>query len=213
MPVFRTGKGNAPTWCELENFEFIVLKPGEMRSLPRSGEKEEEIIVCSGQVHAVSGEQEAQLATGEKMDLTSSAEPGFVLTANTERSLVLRLLGHWQSVTSSGVFTTQNGEPPTGDTPYAYKKLATFDNHYHDCDEYWIFFSGHCRVASEGKIYEVDPGDCLVTGRGWHHDILSVMGETPARAVWFEGTLEGQQRTGHLWEPRDGKAMPCAERV
>jgi len=48
---------------------------------------------------------------------------------------------------------------------------------------------------------------------GWHHDVLSVKDDKPIRAIWFEGTLEGQKRVGHLWEPQHGKAKPRAKRV
>jgi mannose-6-phosphate isomerase-like protein (cupin superfamily) len=213
MPVFRAGIGQAPAWCELEQFEFIELLPDAAHTCIRQGEKEE-IVVCRGTIKAESGDVSAELTAGLKMDLASPAQPGFVLTALDGPALVLRAMGRWQSVTSSGIFSVRTAAPPTHDTPYDYRKSTGFDNHYHDCDEYWIFFSGHCRVVSEGQGSDVGPGDCLATGMGWHHDVVCILGDTePVRAIWFEGTLEGQQRIGHLWEPSHGKAVPLPERV
>jgi mannose-6-phosphate isomerase-like protein (cupin superfamily) len=44
----------------------------------------------------------------------------------------------WSNVTSAGIFrvNTVNGK---------------FDNHYHDCNEYWLVFSGKALVMSEDK--------------------------------------------------------------
>ena len=212
MPVFRSGKGNAPAWCEIEDFELIELKPGETKELPRAGKKEE-IIVCEGLVSAVSGEIACTLPQGGKMDLDSPSAAGYTLTPHWGKALVFRAVGRWESINGSGLFAAQTGTPPDFDTPHDYEKTTGFDNHYHDCDEYWIFFEGSCRVASEGKTYDVGPGDCVVTGMGWHHDVLSVKGDGPAKAVFFEGTPEGEKRGGHLWEPKHGKAKPKKDRV
>ena len=69
-------------------------------------------------------------------------------------------------------------------------------------------------MASEGKLYEVGPGDCIATGMGWHHDVVSLKDdEKKMHAVYFESGLEAQGRTGHLWEPKHGKAEPQLDRV
>jgi len=212
MPVFRSGKGNAPSWCELEDFDLVELRPGETRALARGADKEE-IIICRGAVHAAAGAVSACLPEGAKLDLDAPDAPALLLTAVGGGALVFRAMGRWRSITSSGIFTVQTAAPPAFDTPHDYAKTTGFDNHYHDCDEYWVFFEGSCRAASEGKVYTVGPGDCVATGMGWHHDVLSIEGAGPARAVWFEGTLEGEGRVGHLWEPTHGEAAPRRERA
>jgi mannose-6-phosphate isomerase-like protein (cupin superfamily) len=93
----------------------------------------------------------------------------------------------------------------------SYRKETNFDSHYHDCDEYWIFFKGRGVAVSEGKHYEVAAGDCVATGMGHHHDFPLVY--EPLEAVFFETTLEGQKRRGHLWEHTHGLAQPQAERI
>lgn len=91
-----------------------------------------------------------------------------------------------------------------------YSKEMSFDSHYHDCDEYRILFAG-CGVAvSEGQSYEVELGDCVVTGMGFHHDFPRV--HALVRTVCFEAELEGQCRKGHLWEHTHGAAVPRTER-
>lgn len=214
MPVFTSGKHQAPSWCEMEQFEFIELQPGESRQLSREGAKEE-ILVCSGAVTAVSGGVSCPLGEGQKMDINTSEQPGYQLTTPDWCSAtIFRATGRWNSITSSGIFSVRTMTPPADDTPYHYEKTTGFDNHYHDCDEYWIFFEGRCRVVSEGKFYDVGPGDCLATGMGWHHDVERVLGDIePVRAIWFEGTLEGAKRRGHLWEPAHGSAVPAADRI
>ena len=83
--------------------------------------------------------------------------------------------------------------------------------HYHDCDEYWILFEGSGIAASEGKLYEVSQGDCVATGMGHHHDFPRVF--EPVKAVYFETTLEGKKRRGHLWNHTHGQAEPRKERT
>jgi len=81
----------------------------------------------------------------------------------------------------------------------------------HDCDEYWILVEGGGVVYSENKKYDVEAGDCVITGRGHHHDFPMANGHV--YAVYFETTLEGAMRDGHLWEHSHGKAVPAADRV
>ena len=210
MPVFQAG--NVPAWCELENFELIELGKGQTRSLPPC-DRRQHIVVCRGTVTVDGHNTEAKLPEGGTVSLDAPGVTGFTMTAMSDQALVCHFIGHWSSVTSSGVFAVQTAGPPAHETPHEYVKTTGLDNHYHDCDEYWIFFEGRARVASEGRFYDVGPGDCVATGRGWHHDVLSVENNQPARAVWFEGSLEGNKRKGHLWEPQHGKANVQAERI
>jgi mannose-6-phosphate isomerase-like protein (cupin superfamily) len=95
--------------------------------------------------------------------------------------------------------------------PVDYPKTNGMDSHYHDCDEYWIIYKGKGQAVSEGKLYEVGPGDCIATGRGHHHDFP--IDHEPVRAVYLETDLEGKKRKGHLWEYKHGPAEACPERV
>ena len=95
--------------------------------------------------------------------------------------------------------------------PVPYPKTTNFDCHYHDCDEYWILFEGSGTAVSEGNSYVVGAGDCVATGMGHHHDFPDVAERV--QAVYFETTLAGQQRVGHLWDHTHGRAQPKPERA
>ena len=54
-------------------------------------------------------------------------------------------------------------------------------------------------------------GDCLCIGMGHHHDFPII--DSEVKAVFFETTLQGRKRTGHLWNHTHGPAVPQPERV
>ena len=212
MPIFRSGAGQAPAWCKLERFEFVSVARGQSATVEREGAKEE-LIACNGNALVAFGDVECVLMQGGKLDLNGPSVQRYSIAPYGGDVRVCRMVGRWQSITSSGIFTSATATPPTHDTPYSYEKTTGFDNHYHDCDEYWIVLDGEATVASEGRLYDVGPGDCVATGMGWHHDVLQVKGDVPMRGIWFEGTLAGARRMGHLWEPKHGQAVPEADRV
>ena len=123
------------------------------------------------------------------------------------------MCGRWsEELGGFGIFQAgPNDNRNGGGDPVDYEKYTAFDNHFHDCDEYWIFFKGRGTAVSEGKHYEVGPGDCLATGMGWHHDFAKVY--ESIKAVYFETTMEGAKRRGHLWNYKHGKAQPQLDRV
>lgn len=210
MPVFKSGKGLAPTWCEMEYFDITRLTPGESKVFERVGEKEK-VIVCSGKCRIAFGGQVVDAGQNANIDLTPGAH--FEVTDVTEEAALVRMCGRWgDEVGGSGIFPMWNVEDPKdGGDPVPYPKTTCFDNHFHDCDEYWIFFSARCIAVSEGKFFEVGPGDCVVTGMGYHHDVQRVI--EPGAAVFFETTIEGAKRPGHLWEHTHGPAEPKTERI
>jgi mannose-6-phosphate isomerase-like protein (cupin superfamily) len=68
---------------------------------------------------------------------------------------------------------------------------------------------GTVRVGK--RAYEVGVGDCFAIGLGHSHDFSTVT--EPVKAVFFETTLEGAKRIGHLWAHTHGASRPAAERV
>ena len=209
MPMFRS-EDQYPDWCELEHFEVVRLNAGDEHGFARRGEVEK-LIVGGGSCRLRVGTEEVEAATGANLDLTG---PGsFEVLEVEEAATLVRFCGRWGAETGgSGIFTMDNSPQPEdkGD-PVSYEKWTNFDSHFHDCDEYWIILEGQARAVSEGKTYEMKPGDCLATGMGHHHDMPLV--HEPLRAVYFETTLEGQKRRGHLWDHTHGSAEPQAERV
>lgn len=211
MPVFRSGKGLAPAWCELEHFDIVELPAGSTRVFERVGRKEK-LIVGSGTCRVSVAGEIVDAGEGANLDLTS---PGgvFEVTDVSSDAVLIRMCGRWGDETGgSGLFSVAEagGRQDRGDAA-DYPKRTAFDNHYHDCDEYWIVFEGRGIAVSEGKSLEVGPGDCVATGMGYHHDFPQVC--EPVRAVYFETTFEGGKRHGHLWNHTHGVAQPVAERV
>lgn len=203
MPVFKSGKGLAPEWSELEYFDIVKLSPGEKHVFERVGKKEK-LIVAQGKCRLSIGDRAIEAEQHGNFDLSFPGDQ-FRVEAVEDTTLV-RMAGRWgDEVGGSGIFPAWNMDDPKdcGD-PVGYPKTTGFDNHFHDCDEYWIFFEGRCIAVSEGELFEVGPGDCVATRIGDHHDVQTVM--EPALAVFFETTMQGQKRPGHLWEHTHGKA-------
>ena len=217
MPVYHHDRQDQrPAWCELESFQILRLAPGEVVSLPRQAAAAK-LVVVSGAVR-LTGPETRPLTAGEVAALDPTAasptsDAGFAFTATAPETVVVHLAGRWQEPTGGcGVFTVnQVASPSDKGDPVWYPKETTLDRHYHDCDEYWIIIEGGGTVMSERQLYPVGPGDCLAIGMGHHHDFPLVT--APVRAVYFETTLEGQQRRGHLWEHTHGPAEPRWDRV
>lgn len=207
MPVFTSGRNQAPSWCQLQSFDIVELQPGQEHRYERAGTKEK-LIVGRGRcrVSGAAAEERAQFDLGE-------GDRPYAVDLVAERTVLIRMCGDWgEECGGAGVFTGANSDRPEdkGDR-VEYPKFTNFDCHYHDCDEYWILFEGSGLAYSEGKAYLVGPGDCVATGMGHHHDLSRV--DAPIRAVYFETTMEGQKRRGHLWDHTHGQAQPCRERI
>jgi mannose-6-phosphate isomerase-like protein (cupin superfamily) len=210
MPVFRSG-GPVPAWCELTSFEIVTLKPGASHRFDRRDAREK-LIAGRGACRIRTGADAVELGEREIFDLGDNAE-AFEVVAGDEPVTVIRMSGRWgDELGGAGIFGVREVEDPqnVGD-PIDYPKRTAFDAHYHDCDEYWILFEGRGTAVSEGVHYEVGPGDCIATGMGHHHDFPLVV--EPVRAVFFETSLGGEKRRGHLWNHTHGVAQPKAERV
>ena len=210
MPVFRS-TDRAPRWAEMTGFEIVRLAPGERRSFPRTSPREK-VVVGRGRVLFAVGEDEVAAEPGAVL-IRPGEDGRWEVLDTIEPATLVRLCGDWGSATGGvGVFGVQESDTPTdrGD-PVSYPKFTNFDSHFHDCDEYWVVYEGRGVAVSEGRHYEVGPGDCVATGRGHHHDFPRVY--ELVRAVYFETTLEGAKRLGHLWEHAHGRARPDPDRV
>lgn len=210
MPVFRSDSKQIPAWCEMEHFDIVRLGPGQTHKFARLGKKEK-LIVAEGIVRLLIGKTNVvapatvniDVPDGQTVEVVEAIEP----------SVLVRMCGRWGEITGgSGLFEVVKAKAPhnAGD-PVDYPTQAVFDRHFHDCDEYWILYEGSGEVVTEGKRYKVGPGDCVAIGTHHHHDFPVV--NEPVKAVYFETTLEGQGRIGHLWEHKHGKAHPRMDRV
>jgi mannose-6-phosphate isomerase-like protein (cupin superfamily) len=149
---------------------------------------------------------------GANLDLTTESGQFEVYDISAD-TILIRMCGHWgDKLGGSGLFAVAKSEHPQdkGDA-VDYAKETNFDCHYHDCDEYWILFKGEGVAVSESKHYAVRAGDCVATGMGHHHDFPRV--SERVEAVFFETTMQGQMRRGHLWNHTQGPAQPKPERT
>jgi mannose-6-phosphate isomerase-like protein (cupin superfamily) len=206
MPLFRDGMAAAPDWCELRSFAIVELPVGAQRDFPRTAPRER-LLVAAGNCRLACGGEEIDGTEGTKVEL-SGPDDHFAVTEVREPTTVVHLCGTWGDETGGwGLFRVREvvNAVDKGD-PVDYPKRTTLDSHYHDCDEFYIILEGHGTVVSEGRHYEVGPGDCVATGMGHHHDFP--LAPESVKAVYFETTLAGQRRRGHLWNHTHGQAQP-----
>ena len=211
MPVFRSGEGLAPAWCEMRFFEIVELPAGATRDLPWIGPREK-LILGEGRCRIAYGDQVVDAEPGANLDLRQG-QGAFRVLSVSEPAIMVRMCGDWGDETGgSGRFTAavDDARVDRGD-PVDYPKSTGFDSHYHDCDEYWILYRGRGIAVTEGISYAVGPGDCIATGMGHHHDIPQV--HEHIGAVYFETTMRGQKRRGHLWNHTCWQAQPDPKRI
>lgn len=211
MPVFHGDMRSAPAWCELSSYEIVHLPIGSQHRFMHVGQQER-LIVAAGSCRIAWAGGQREASAGTKCEL-GAGEGSFTVLDVLEPTTVVRLYGHWGEETGGwGLFAVSEVDDPVerGD-PVAYPKRTTIDNHYHDCDEYWIILAGRGVVVSEGTMYDVGPGDCVATGMGHHHDFP--LAAEPITAVYFETTLAGACRRGHLWNHTHGNAQPRPNRI
>ncbi|MBC8401136.1 MAG: hypothetical protein H8E14_06570 [Candidatus Marinimicrobia bacterium] len=195
LPLFTAGLGQAPDWCELEFFEIIHSLNTRQEFQRRS--PREMLFVGQGNSKIAINSSQILDFKGDFLEFPDSyrswaIEPGI-------DQIVIWLGGLWQDPRGGcGVFTLgPSGDAMNKGTPVDYNRNTRFDNHYHDCDEYWIIFQGKGTVVSEQVIYQVAPGDCVATRMGDHHDFPWV--NDKIHGVYFETTMRGKQRGGHHW--------------
>jgi mannose-6-phosphate isomerase-like protein (cupin superfamily) len=209
MPVFRSDGQKRPDWCALEGYEIVHVHGHDRLTLPPRGARRR-LVVTGGEGWIVTPAGREAARAGLVVE-----PPGETSMEAAEGNAVeaVWLWGDWHDPTGGcGVFHADETLAPInrGD-PVGYEHRTTFDAHYHDCDEYWIIVAGRAVAVSEGKHYDIGPGDCVATGMGHHHNIPRV--SEPIRAVYFETTLEGRMRRGHLWNHTHGPAEPRMDRV
>ena len=210
MTVFRSDQA-APRWCELHGFELIALAPGATTER-RPETPSERLIGTGGTTQVRQGGRSVLLKEAQFLDIDPQGGPWTAFGAS-EGAGIVRLVGQWGPDTAGcGIFRVRPAAgPETKGDPVNYPKNTAIDSHYHDCDEYWIVLDGTGEAVVGDQHHEMRPGDCLCIGMGHHHDFP--LTDNEVKAVFFETTLQGQKRIGHLWNHTHGVAQPIAERV
>ena len=209
MPVIKNNQAY-PDWCEVRKHEKIKITQETPHNV-KTGNTKKAAVVLYGNCEICFRNEVKKLSERESI-LTSEDEFSIKAVDSNGCEIVL-IWGHWgEKIGGIGVFVVDKHDNPFNwGTKTDFFRNTVFDNHYHDCDEYWIIVEGSGVVYSENKKYEVEPGDCIITGMGHHHDFSVIYSHV--YAVYFETTLGGEMRGGHLWEHSHGKAAPVAERI
>ena len=206
--TFRSG-GAPPAWCELKGFELLAFDDAERISVRRQGMRER-VLVTGSAVRLGSGGRSQVLSEKQFLDLPDGVDE-YWLAAVRASARVIRLFGNWgEELGGCGIFAARNEENPSDRGDWVdYPKYTSVDSHYHDCDEYWISLEGSGEAIVGNQRIRLGAGDCLPIRAGHHHDLPSAPGGI--RAVFFETTLIGKKRVGHLWKHTHGPAIPQPE--
>jgi mannose-6-phosphate isomerase-like protein (cupin superfamily) len=200
-----------PGWCALRAFEIVTLsRDAPVERTPQA--PRERLIGTSGTTQFRQAGRSLLLKEFQFIDIDPTLGP-WTMLGTTDTAGFVRLCGVWgDDLGGCGIFRVRPvDQPETKGDPVTYRKNTAVDRHYHDCDEYWIMLEGNGQVVVDDRHATVTTGDCLCIGMGHPHDFAFT--ETEVRAVFFETTLEGRMRTGHLWNHTHGPAEPVAGRV
>jgi mannose-6-phosphate isomerase-like protein (cupin superfamily) len=75
---------------------------------------------------------------------------------------------------------------------------ATFDKHFHDAPEYWLFYEGKGKVTVGDESYYVQAGDVVCTPAGSAHDIVEIYEEL--EGFYLEEPMRDGGTIGHQHE-------------
>jgi mannose-6-phosphate isomerase-like protein (cupin superfamily) len=209
-PPRKTATLTSKPWCELDHVELVRLTEPHTFDRRRPSER---LVVVDGD-GVIEGADGGRFDAGRGQTCTLDGDGEFRVDPD-EETTVVRLAGDWAPEPETGgfgIFDVERSDEDDGGDPVGYPKETAFDAHFHDCDEYFVILEGRGVVVSEGRFYEVAPDDVVATGKGHHHDVPQLV-DAPLVGVYFETTLEGERRTGHLHEHTDGPAEPEPGRV
>jgi len=197
MPVYeRDTLAEKLSWLEIDDFETFVLDATDesrAREIHPSATREC-VIVLSGTVLAEFKHGIVTLLRKNWLDVPADGLKLSVIqtTGGNCTAEVMRIAGHWEETTVLGMFQARRDKG--------------VELHYHDADEYWLFYRGRGRGQSEGVEYDVESGDLLATQMGYEHEMFESSGVV--EAVALETTLRGQKRPGHLHREEHGDPVP-----
>lgn len=198
--VVRAGD-RFPGWCEVKSFSQFAMVGGEKRF--RISHPSARLLLTAGSCQVRQAGRSQVLREGQFYPLV----PGEAVLAGSSVAEAVLLEGAWsEELGGCGIFRAENVSAPAdkGD-PVSYPKRTNIDAHYHDCDEYWLLLEGRATAVVDGVHVPMRPGDCVPIPMGAMHD----MPDAPeaVKAVYFESSLNGQKRIGHLWQHTHGPAI------
>ncbi len=218
MPIVKNYRyEDFPEWCELRKFEICRVKLNERKTI-HTGYPKAAVFPLRGLVHIEAGGKKYTVESGktgpsdgvvlETGDFAVSTEVagGYYL----EEALFFVCSGVWPIWAKIAMFHFDRVDHPVNvGSPTDHAFNTSFDNHYHDYDEYWMPLNGRCVVYSEGIPYEVGPGDCVCTRRGVHHH--GAVADGPIDSIGFGSRLREGGSVGFLWTQVHGEPKPDEE--
>lgn len=192
--VISYEKDSFPDWAEVQFCKKISLLKGQETEIVRQFQ-EGIIFILKGDVIIQTNSRKTALSKGNYQSLAYNKT---LIIANFPAELLV-ICGNWGiNRGTCGIFTlASTNEPCNGGDPANYPRNTVFDKHYHDCDEYWFIVEGRGVIVIDERSTNVQSGDCVITRAGHTHDFPWVT-ET-IRGVWFEGSMIGQKKPGHLY--------------
>ncbi len=210
MPVFNHTSA-LPEWCELRHVARIELDKGNPLDLAIDGPRDR-LLVTLGQVMVETDYGGQTLVQGQFIDLDPARTDRVRLVPVIDGAEVLNFCGRWgDTLGGCGVFSVVTDpvgsisaiRSTTRSIPGSTAISTTATNTGSSS-------AGRGVAVIENEHYPVGAGDCVAIGRGFHHDFPQV--SEPIRAAYFETTLEGLRRPGHLWMHTNGPASPDPRR-
>jgi mannose-6-phosphate isomerase-like protein (cupin superfamily) len=201
VDVIRQG-ARFPVWSNVKSFSLHEIGPQREEPVAVTGPRAR-LLVTSGGCQMRQGARSQVLREGQFVAL----EPGEAVFAASNPAQAVVFEGDWgDELGGCGLFRAENMAAPAdrGD-PVSYPKHTNIDAHYHDCQEFWLLLEGAATVVVDSQHLQMRPGDCLPIPMGAMHDMPDA--PQPVKAVYFETTLRGLKRTGHLWQHTHGPAV------
>jgi mannose-6-phosphate isomerase-like protein (cupin superfamily) len=200
MPLLKISENKFPDWSEVKKITQLSIEPNSKTQIVKSY-MNYAIFVISGECSIRTNGYEKIFS--ENDSLYSDKKNISIKITNHKTELVI-IEGNWSDeVGGSAVFKMSKQSTPRniGD-PVDYPRTNDFDNHYHDFDEYWIILKGGGIAVSEGVKFKFGAGDIIATRICDHHDLPEVYEDI--HGIYFETSLRGQKRMGHLWNHTHG---------
>lgn len=200
MPLLKISENNFPDWSEVKRITQLTIEANSSAAVTNSFPQYALFII--------SGECSIRTNGYEKIFLENdslfSHKKNISIKTTAQKTELVIIEGNWNDeIGGSAVFKmSKNSIPRNIGDQVDYPRTNDFDNHYHDFDEYWIILKGSGLAVSEGVKYKFSGGDIVATRMGDHHDMPEVYEDI--HGIYFETSLRGQKRLGHLWNHTHG---------
>lgn len=200
MPLLKISENKFPVWSEVKRITLLSIEPNSTNEIAKSFPKYA-LFVISGECTIRTNGYEKIFSENDSL---FSDKKNISIKTSGQKTEIVMVDGNWSDeIGGSAVFKMSKHSVPRniGD-PVDYNRTNDFDNHYHDFDEYWIILKGSGLAVSEGVKFKFSAGDIIATRIGDHHDLPEVYEEI--HGIYFETSLKGQKRIGHLWNHTHG---------